>query len=275
MDIFFGQPYTMYVIISLLLLINFGRTNAFSQHDIGSELYEIYTDSEAPICLKKILDEINSSCSGISDDVILSLAASIVHCQNSNITDCSNIVNRKQQSIIRCAISSSELHVLMLGKYTYQIEMLCEYFTYSNISTLQKLMKTGFFNESKEIWFWLKSTSLGRGILSQIFYSKDLTQSFESNRIPAYTCFIIFSLIVNYHYQTIIFLSNGFFSFIIEILLTTGLSFFDVTKPHGSYLVALLIRLIWVMRIIWQLVQQNAELFCNYFEGKKRNTRKK
>ena len=99
--------------------------------------------------------------------------------------------------------------------------MICDYLKYINITTVEKLLKIGFFNESLEIWYKMKSTPLGRGFLSQFIYFKEFTGSFESGRLPAYFSYLLCSLVIRYQYQSNILLSNGFFSFLIEVMITT------------------------------------------------------
>ena len=243
---------------------------------IGSELFSIYSAKEAPDSLKIILQNVNISCASMTQDEIETIAASISACQFPNLTDCSQTANRKGQSVVRCSFSSSEDQALMLGKFVYQVEMLCEYYAYVNISTFDKLFMTGFFNETREIWIWLKSTYFGKAILSQFFYLKDFTAVFESTRLTAYIVYITFAFLTKFKFGKIEFLSNGTFNLIIEITTTTFLSFFDVTKPNGTYLISLIIRYVWLARIAWHLfIMKKAEHFCSYFEEKKRSLRKK
>ena len=268
---FFYVPFALFLVNVFAIC----STQITTNQQIGSELFSIYNEENAPKCIKNILQEINSSCFGITPETVVSLAASIVFCENTSSVNCSDPSQRKGSTIFRCTLSNSEYHALSLGKFVYHVNMLCEYFAYRNISIIEKLMNTGLFNESKAIWLWVNSSPIGRGILSQFFYSKDLTPSFESNRLTAYVCYLCFSIVLKFQFCSIHFFTIGLFSFITESIITTILSFFDITKPHGCYLLALIIRYVWFIKLFWQYFKDNAKTFCSYFEEKKRNLRKK
>ena len=117
----------MYAFYLFLFVVVCSEAEITVNQQIGSELYNIYSEEIAPECIKSVMQELNSSCSDITTDTIELLAASIVYCENPKTPDCSNSSVRKGQSITRCAISSSENLALSLGKYVYQINMLCEF----------------------------------------------------------------------------------------------------------------------------------------------------